>query len=478
MYKRQLVYHVGIEQPVEGYSEFLWALVLGLGMKLGAAPEVLSRVLSILAGALLVAVTVRGLDRRFAGSPVATIGSALALGCAPPLAVWSTGGMATMPAALLAVLLFAALHRPEAGPGSMNWKRRGLQLGLIATALALVRADGALLVALVLGPGILMGMRSQGASLAKAAALGAAISAAAFAAHVAWRYSFYGDFVPNTARVKLGFSAKAAGRGFDYVVSSMMAMPGLANVLLGGLLGLAIAWRRIGAAVAFGAASVVFGVMAYSVTSGGDFMCYSRFLVPAIPFGVLGFGSLLAAIDRKARPLAILLAAVTSATFALPAFDVNPVPEAARGHFDVRHNQRLSGVKVARSEYAQWQNMSARAREWSVMGRALKKHAPRDASVVYGAVGAIGYYSNLFIHDRNGLVTREVALREAHEQLRSPGHDKTVPADFFAKYRPTYFQVGLERPQNLGRLQGQIGPVEIVGDTELPGVILWGQRGR
>lgn len=473
-----LVYHVGIAEPVEGYSEFLWALVLGLGMKLGAAPEVLSRLLSVSAGALLVAVTVRGLDRRFAGSPVATIGAGLALGCAAPLAVWSTGGMATVPAALLALLLFSALHRPGISGEPLNWRRRGVELGVIGASLALVRADGALLVALVLGPGILTVLRARESSLARAAALGAVLSATAFAVHVAWRHSFYGDFLPNTARVKLGFSPAAAGRGFDYVVASMMAMPGLAVLLLGGPIGLALSWRRSGGAAAAGAASVVFGVIAYSIASGGDFMCYSRFLVPAIPFGVLGLGALLEVLDAKARPLAVVLAGATAVTFALPAFDINPVPESARSGFDVRHNQRLSGVKLARSEYAQWQNMSARAREWSVMGRALKKHAPSDASLVYGAVGAIGYYSNLFIYDRNGLVTREVALREPHEQLRSPGHDKTVPAAFFAKYRPTYLQVGLARPQNLEILSRQIGPLEVIGDTEIPGVVLWGQRGR
>ena len=56
--------------------------------------------------------------------------------------------------------------------------------------------------------------------------------------------------------------------------------------------------------------------------------------------------------------------------------------------------------------------MSARADEWGRLGRGLRAHAPEGASLVYGAVGAVGYFSGLFIYDTNGLVTREVALLE------------------------------------------------------------------
>jgi len=39
----QLAFNLG--QPVEGYTNFLWTLVLGLGMLVGAPPEIASRVL-------------------------------------------------------------------------------------------------------------------------------------------------------------------------------------------------------------------------------------------------------------------------------------------------------------------------------------------------------------------------------------------------------------------------------------------------
>ena len=54
-----------------------------------------------------------------------------------------------------------------------------------------------------------------------------------------------------------------------------------------------------------------------------------------------------------------------------------------------------------------------------------------------GAIGAVGYYSNLFVFDRYGLVTRSVALQDAPQVLRKPGHDKRVSLDFFLDQEPT-----------------------------------------
>ncbi|MCH7873363.1 MAG: hypothetical protein IID33_16830, partial [Planctomycetes bacterium] len=62
---------------------------------------------------------------------------------------------------------------------------------------------------------------------------------------------------------------------------------------------------------------------------------------------------------------------------------------------------------------------------------------PKHAQFVNGGIGATAYYSALYIHDRNGLVNREVSMIPAVDShMRSPGHDKTVGFDFFLKYKP------------------------------------------
>ena len=459
-----LVYNPGVEPPVEGYSEFLWAVLMRLGFDFGVAPETLSRVLSIGFGVLMVVLVVGLAARRFARSPIALFGTAALLGAAPPLGVWATGGMATMPAASLGVLLFWLLYgRREGTPSSP------LLVGLVASLLALMRADAAIVVALILAPALVVGLLGRQRALLRSALVGAAVSATVFGIHVAWRYSFYGDWLPNTARVKLGFSSAASGRGFDYVVSSFLSMPGLGIAFVGGLVGVFLARARLGAGAALSAATVVIGVTAYATTAGGDFMAYSRFLVPAIPFAALAFGALLSTVESRTRVGAALLAVVATVTTVLAAVDKHVVPEATRLRFHFRHNQQLGGVTPSASEYEQWFNMKNRSLEWSIAGRALGVHAPPNASVVFGAVGAIGYFSGLFVYDRNGLVTREVAMREPHTELRSPGHDKVVPPEFFSKYKPTYLDVGICLQESFPPFQGAVR----VGPTELNGIVLW-----
>lgn len=479
-----LVFHPGIDQPVEGYSEYLWALLLAAGMKLGVGPELLSRVLSVAAGAWMVVLTARLADGPFGGPAegrrsVARLVAPLFVATAPPVAVWATGGMATMPAAALCLALFAAVHRP--GGHGTTAGRRALVLGLLGAAMALVRADGALLVALVLGPPLLVGLTSGRTFLWRSALGGAALAALAFLAHMAWRWSTYGDWVPNTARVKLGASAAALGRGADYVLSCALAMPGLPLAAALGAAGLVVARRSLGPALALGTALVPVGVVLYAITSGGDFMAFGRFLLPAVPFVALAMGALLVRLERRAAPLAAGLGLVAVAWSSAAAWDVHVFPASVRARFDVRHNQRLSGVAEARSELEQWRNMRDRALEWGRLGRALRVHAPREASLVYGAVGAVGYFSGLFLFDQNGLVTREVALLPPHADLRSPGHDKNVPPTFFLKDDPTFLTAGVAPRGAIEvlreRLRG-LGALEVLGPTEGTDEVLWVVRPR
>jgi hypothetical protein len=66
--------------------------------------------------------------------------------------------------------------------------------------------------------------------------------------------------------------------------------------------------------------------------------------------------------------------------------------------------------------------------------------------MILSAVGAQGYYSNLFLYDNYGLVTREVARRDAPLKRSSPGHDKRVSSDYFFDKNPDYLGSLLSHP--------------------------------
>src|SRR5262249_17350900 len=96
VYARNLAEHgelsFNLGQPVEGYTNFLWTFVLGLGMLARIPPEWSSQVLGTACGlaTLVVAFRIaeRALGRR---SPWAAV-PALLLACSSGFACWTSGG--------------------------------------------------------------------------------------------------------------------------------------------------------------------------------------------------------------------------------------------------------------------------------------------------------------------------------------------------------------------------------------------------
>ncbi|MFT4538273.1 MAG: arabinofuranosyltransferase [Planctomycetota bacterium] len=430
-----LAFNAGVDPPVEGYTEFAWVLLMALGILAGIQPAVLSLLVSGVAGIALVLICLRLIERVVDGRILPYLSAALFLGCLPSLAVWASGGLATMPFSLALLLCFHALHA-----------RTGTARTVIATvsaiALVLLRADGALWVAGCTGPAILVGLLSKRSELMRAALMAATGGALTFGAHVAWRFSYYGDWLPNTARVKLGFSPRAFDRGWDYIAHYGLTFPGVTLALVLALV-LVRPWRRPMVGYAY---LLVFATSGYAVLVGGDFMAFGRFLVPALPFVVLLWAA--AATELSRIPVAgLALAPIVSLMLAianvLPVQDIHAVPEAWRSAHEFRHNKKPFQTEASsfRSELEQWRRMDWQAREWADQGKALAKYVQPQDTLVLGAVGAVGYYSGLFIYDLNGLVTREVALRDPLGVRRSPGHDKTVLPAFFLKDSPTWMYV-------------------------------------
>ena len=418
-----LRYNLGDAPPVEGYSNFLWVVALaglrraGLEMLLGA------RLLSALCGALLVVWTTRHATRRLALAPAAAALFGLFVGTLPPLAIWATGGLAAMPTALF---VFGAYERLLGDPA----RPRGLQAGLCAVLAALVRADGALWVAMVLGAGALVWwLEGRPAALFRALLVALVVVVIGVTMHVTWRISYYGDYVPNTARVKAGFSTYRLGRGLDYVAAYFLALPGLALALLSALR----RWDRGLCTVWIPALAVVTGTLCYAVWVGGDFMPMGRFLMPAIPFAALLFAGALQ--GQRLRPSGAFLGLACVGLSLAAAFGRDPVPADVRARFHFRADRAWE------SELDFWRGMRQRARDWDLQGRALARVVQPGESIVLGAMGALGYYSGLTVYDTYGLVTPEVHRTAEVTRPASPGHDLRVGPEALLHHRPTYLGV-------------------------------------
>jgi len=421
-----LRYNLGVEPPVEGYTDLGWVLWIAAFRALGLTdPVLVAKLTTILCGVLLLRLVVVTTARLGAGVLATTL-AALFFATLPNIGVWSTGGLGTM---AFALFIFATGERllRGASPGF------GWQAGLLGIVVATLRADGAYwLVCAGAIAWILRRDRESHRELIRYALF----VVGTVGALMLVRIVVHGDWVPNTARAKIAFSALSTERGLLYLASYFLILPA------GLLLPIGFALQRtakLRSPMATGSLLLVLATYLYSVLVGADFMCWSRFLIPALPFLAVLLGVFVERfVSRGASPLGLALALILIGTSIPPAFGIHFVSEPTR---KATHFRWGTGYTT---ELMFWNGMKSRAERWITLGKALAMHTNEGESIVMGRIGAAGYYSRLFIYDRRGLVTPEVNQVPIPEGERTtPGHDRQVPASFFAKYNPTYLEASM-----------------------------------
>ncbi|MCH2106267.1 MAG: hypothetical protein MK291_06465, partial [Planctomycetes bacterium] len=344
---------------------------------------------------------------------------------------------ATMPAALAIFGVLWALYAEEGKPKLL------LAAACAATA-TLLRADGIGYVGLILAATL---AGSKG-SAKRTVALTAAAAGAAFAAQAIWRHGYYGEWVPNTAKIKAAFTTARLHRGLLYSGALLVAMPAVALAAGVGLR----KWREGPATLLLSSAALLFGSFGYATWVGGDFMPFGRFLVPALPAVALLFAWGLSRMAPKPAYALTLLCVLISVA---ESYDRGPAPEGLRRALHFRQDREFQ------TEVARWTEMKRNAEAWDLWGRALAQETEPGESIILGGIGAIGYRAPLLtIYDTYGLVTPEVAAHTEPIVGASPGHDVRVQNDFFLRpeilselpSRPTYLgaQVGMAQPLGPG----------------------------
>ena len=430
-------YNLGPQQPEEGYSNFLWVVVCTFIEYLELDITFWAPMLGFVCGSLLLYLVFRTLRRDFGMELGVAFSITLGLGLFPPYALWSTGGMATMAFALstFATAYFLVLRSAGIAP----------YCGALAgVAMALLRTEGiawALLIALL----SIVTRRMRGEAVWRPVAVYVAIVGTAFSVYFAWRYSYYQLLFPNPVYAKVGFSPEVALRGFRYVAS--FALTFVTPILLLPTAGY-VAWREAPKPVALALGTLSLAFPAYAVVVGGDWMAMGRFLVPGFAFGALLMGWLVArlwerlssietaTVARLVKHLVfVVLVGFTIAVGLLPAWNVHLVPESLlRRTFYFRH-----GNWPRHTEYERWRDSIESITHIKKIALTLKETFDPKDSIVFGAIGALGYYSGLHIYDKYGLINRLIAMRELDESeaVRMPGHEKRVDEGFYLHLEPT-----------------------------------------
>jgi arabinofuranosyltransferase len=275
--------------PVEGYTSFLWVLLLdGVWTVSGIEPPQAATGLSLLFAlgslAWVSALCVRLFPRREGWpvwGPVALV--LLATVSNRTFLAWTSSGLET---ALFNFLVHGWLFVAWVGRGAPV--ARGIWLGSIAALMSLTRPDGylfaaatPLVIALAQGPSLRTAMRPVAASV---------LPLLLVVAHVGWRRVSYGAWLPNTYFAKTAAAWPESGMrylgAFALEYGLWLALPIVVAASF-------VAWRR-GVRPARAGLVALACLLAhaawYTVVVGGDhfeFRVYSQ-LVPLLGIAVLG----------------------------------------------------------------------------------------------------------------------------------------------------------------------------------------------
>jgi hypothetical protein len=418
--------------PTEGYSNLLWTLWLAVPEALGLGARLPALALSAACAGALLLLFLRQLSRRGHATTAGTVAGALCLAAAPNVAVWSTSGMETAAFALAVFALSGAVARGAAG--------RAWGIAALAAAVVWLRADG-----LAFALAVAVPYRGQ-----RAARVALAAALAAIALQTLWRLGYHGDWLPNTSRAKLHLGQlggldrlRFIARGLAYVASNALSAPAW---ILAAILGLLAARDKLTASSARPELVTVLLMLCWSALTGGDFMAFGRFLVPALPFLALAAARGVDALQRTGRRGAAGLAACLLPALGLAAcLDMPFAPRAVRSALSFRW-----GGSPA-SEVERWADQARRAPHLAELGRALALNTRPGESIALLAIGAVSYHCQLEVFDLAGLVDREVAAVPP-TSLGVPGHDLRELEQIMAHRTLTYLGARLLREEELAAL--------------------------
>lgn len=427
-----LQFNVWDAPPVEGYSNFLWVVLAGGVHAVGLDMVLVMPVLSWMCGALLLAVLFHRLVTRLdVPTPIAVV-TTIGLACYPPFAVWSTGGLATMPFALLLFLTFDRLVLARQGP---DW----LGGGLCGVALTLIRVEGVAWFAVV-AVLALFGHWSRRRLVLRPLLGAGLLVAAAFGGHILWRHGYYGEWVANTVHVKRVSGPEFIERGFRYVMASVLTYLTPLLILPGALL--ALRPRRI--STGLGVAALAWAFPVYAVVVSGDYMPMGRFLVPGLAFATILIAWLLtdlARADRSRMAAALVAGSAILVIGALPGWNLHGLPSRARAWCSYRMREPTKTY----TEYERWAQMSVKIEGYRRRGRLTRAFADAEleppVTMAVRALGAIGYETDFLMFDCAGLIIPSLARRVVTEWVDQPGHDKAVSLKSFAAEKATILRV-------------------------------------
>ncbi|MBT3218286.1 MAG: hypothetical protein HN348_04290 [Proteobacteria bacterium] len=400
-----LVFNPG--EAVEGYTNFLWVLIVAAGMVLRLPPEILSSVIGIGSGLGVLGLVAWFTAKRLSWDHPLIWAAPLMLASSRTFAMWSSGGLETM---FFTVLVFGAILRflHERTQPDRFWAS-----ALLLAAATLTRPEGGLFT-FILGCFFLGDVLWRKRTLQHLLAW-SSLWFALVGAHFLFRYATYGAWLPNT------FHAKVNGlwwsQSFEYFSLYLSDYDGIWYLWLA-LVPLAFhRAQKLYATSLFVVLAVVY--LCYVGAIGGDRFEF-RFLVCIYPlvFWLIAEGiRLLTSWEGIPEDVALGLAHIGVLAVAVVTL-AGGIETEAQSHPTIASAHHMRA-------YA-----NRRAREGKFLGDLVRSQKlPANTRLCVGGAGAVPYYSGLYTLDYHGLSDAEVVKSKiqrrsliAHEHRAAPAY--------------------------------------------------------
>lgn len=395
-----LVYNHG--ERVEGYSNFLWVILVALGMAFGMPAEVSGKFLGLFCwlGIILAC----GLLAARGETAVKKVLGALLLALLllpRDLVAFSGTGLETALVSVLTLLtvLSQTIWRPES---------RGARLacGLFPILLCLTRLDFIIVAAVAISWPFFHQIRPYGLRHALHDLAGRSLPfLIALGSYLLWKLWYYGSLFPNS------FYAKDHDRlhleaGFEYLISFLQSFPHTILLLGVAVFALGTATRSPEKLFLSSALACLAAYTMFVVCVGGDFM-YFRFFFQVYPLlvaaGIVAFNQIQLSVPKSGT---LVVASLLLSAFARPVL-------AERYHMETLDEMynccTVIGTRV---------------------GTFLRNRLPPDTAISTTMAGAIAFYSRLRTVDQLGLNDKTVAAQNLTDNWFKRGHMKAASFEY------------------------------------------------
>lgn len=389
-----LVFNHG--EQVEGYSNFLWVLIISGAMKFSLEPLAVAKILGQLFSALTLIVAFR-LSQRISKQPTSYLNliAPLIIAVNGSFAAWSVSGLESAMFAFLTAMGIYFYITEEEKPS------RFLSSGIFFGLSALTRPEGAFIFLLTLiFRSIQLSYKRENPK--KNDAMIIAGFAAIFLPYFVWRYSYYGYLFPNTFYAKNGANIGFAKYrfGLKYVLKFFSGYNLIFPLTI--FTTLLLMARRSRTLILY-LLWIVCVYTLYIFSVGGDSQRLSRFFIPLLlPIALV--------IQEGLRYLYEFL--ITNRTVRIESHNLPPIPQVWKSLSIAIMVLAISVSSLSVSFLTHKDEVKSElslVNALSGLGKWFKVNAPPGTLIAACNVGALCYFSELPTIDMMGLTDVHIA---------------------------------------------------------------------